>query len=115
MICFDEAQSLTDLTQTNQTQSYLSELLPAIGELRTLPFFSVFVATGRIERLHENPWPLAHWHARSERTQVLKMHIFPPITEVAFDEFAVPAGLDGKWTLDRLASTHHIAHLGRVL
>lgn len=41
--------------------------------------------------------------------------MFPPITEISFDEFAPLVPADGTWTLDRLASTHQISHLGRML
>lgn len=51
----------------------------------------------------------------SNRVQRRVLDLLPPVTEIGFDEFAPRVVADGSWTLDHLASTHHLAHLGRSL
>lgn len=111
VICFDEAHSLTEPVKANQAWTYFSELCGVIREVNTFPFFSAFLSTGGNFR-QSSP---DHVHDPSNRIQVLTRNAFAPITEIAFDEFAIPVSADGTWTLEALASTEYIAHLGRVL
>ncbi|KAA1476428.1 hypothetical protein DENSPDRAFT_510994 [Dentipellis sp. KUC8613] len=62
--------------------------------------------------------PIEGWFC--SRFSAIYIHIpyplpFLPITEIGFDEFADRVADDGTWRLQRLASTYHIAHLGRAL
>lgn len=111
VICFDEANSLTRPIG-RQSYTYFSELRHAFHPLNTLPFFSLFVSTGgQSQEVAPDSWT----YSSSNRVMLQVLNPFPPITEVGFDEFAERVPADGSWTLDRLASTHHIAHLGRSL
>ena len=51
----------------------------------------------------------------STRLQHGAYRLPPPITEVGFDQFAEKVEAVQEWSLERLASTHYIAHLGRAL
>lgn len=83
----------------------------ASRELNSFAFWFLFLSTsGKFHRFSPD-----YVHDPSNRIQVLALNVFAPITEIGFDEFAIPVEADGTWTLERLASTEFIAHLGRVL
>lgn len=110
VFCFDEAHSLTDAIP-GVSYTCFSELRRALRALNFLPFFALFLSTGG-KFHHFSP---DYTFDPSNRIQLEMLNLFPPITEVGLDEFATPVPADGTWTLDRLASTYHICHLGRSL
>ncbi|TFY52771.1 hypothetical protein EVG20_g10410 [Dentipellis fragilis] len=93
VISFDGASSLTQPIR-GEFDSRFPELCDALRSLARFPFFSVFLSTD---------------------PNIPPSCPFPPITETGFDEFADRAADDGSWSLQRLASTYQITHLGRSL
>ncbi|KAI0313064.1 hypothetical protein OF83DRAFT_588998 [Amylostereum chailletii] len=79
------------------------ELLRSLNRIQDLPFFTVFL----LDAVKLRVYPPIRGYS---------MNPFPPIVETGFDEFASRVDVrDRTWTLSSIASTHHIAHLGRSL
>lgn len=110
VICFDEAHRLTDKIP-GVSWTCFSELRRALRVLKPFPFFSLFLSTAGKFHLFSPDY----YYDASNRIQHQILDMFPPITETNFDQFAEKVAVDGSWTLDRVASTHHMAHLGRPL
>ncbi|KAI0310214.1 hypothetical protein OF83DRAFT_1178803 [Amylostereum chailletii] len=109
VLCVDEARQLTERIPWEEWTLF-SELRDPLRQLREEPFFTVFLSTaGDFPLISPNPTPTSSRFPSGLNT-------FNPITEVGFDQFSekVVVG-DSQWTLDRIASTQHIAHLGRAL
>ncbi|KAA1476427.1 hypothetical protein DENSPDRAFT_510988 [Dentipellis sp. KUC8613] len=104
VLCFDDSSALLN-ERTGLPRTCFSELRDALSSLAHIPFFSVFLSAGGNFH-HLTP----HWQA-----YLPQLNSFAPITETGFDEFANRVPNDGTWPLRRLASTHHIAHLGRAV
>ncbi|KAI0310213.1 hypothetical protein OF83DRAFT_1272611 [Amylostereum chailletii] len=111
VICMDEAHKLTDSIHSVEWNRF-TELRRPLRKIRHQPFATVFLSTtGSFHKFSQD-----NADETSSRLRRKKLALFDPITEVGFDQFAVKVLVgDSKWTLDRLASTHHIAHLGRAL
>ena len=110
VICWDESHSLINPVP-NKLWTIFSELQRALRTIKELSFISVFLSTvGKFH--HFSPSPEYDPSARLMHSQ-LKM--LPPITEVCFDQFAKKVDCKEKWELKKVASTHHMAHLGRAL
>jgi hypothetical protein len=109
IICWDESHSLND--QINgQAWTRLSELRRALRKIRDLPIFSVFLSTaGKFDLFPDIQFE------SSNRITSHTLHRFSPITEVGFDEFAAKVSPNGESLLTQVASTDHMAHLGRAL
>ncbi|KAF9011520.1 hypothetical protein BDZ89DRAFT_1167478 [Hymenopellis radicata] len=96
LLSFDSAHNILI-----RAPSLFPELCRALYLIKSAPFWAIFLSTAaKFPRVAPDP------HYR----------LFLPITETGFDQFAerIVSG-DPQWTLDRIASTHHIAHLGRAL
>ncbi|KAF8892397.1 hypothetical protein CPB85DRAFT_245436 [Mucidula mucida] len=105
LLCFDEAHELTA-----STLSRFSELRRALQLIRHLPIWTIFLSTAGKFHLFT---PELHMES-SSRIASKSLHTYPVITETGFDEFAEPVA-SGSKTLSRIASTYHMAHLGRAL
>ncbi|KAI0308934.1 hypothetical protein OF83DRAFT_138866 [Amylostereum chailletii] len=115
VISIDEAHELTNRvggSGKGDTRTLLSQLRYPLPIIKKLPFFTVFLSTsGEVHLFSPDPA-----YNPSDRIRRNKFNQFDPITETGFDEFADKVDVhSGKWTLSRVASTHHIAHLGRSL
>ncbi|KAF8893733.1 hypothetical protein CPB84DRAFT_1732264 [Gymnopilus junonius] len=110
IICWDESHSLTDEIE-GESWTRFSELRRALRTIKDAPIFSVFLSTAGKFHLFS---PDIQFES-SNRITTLVLHRFSPITEVGFDEFAVKVKPNGMSTLTQIASTHHMAHLGRAL
>jgi len=111
VICWDESQSLTEYP-VGERWSIYSELRRALRAILDTSFISIFLSTaGKFHNF--SPSPEYEPSARL-MTHVLEMP--PPITMVGFDEFAEKVDfIKQTWSIDRIASTHHMVHLGRAL
>ncbi|PPR07503.1 hypothetical protein CVT26_013472 [Gymnopilus dilepis] len=110
IICWDESHLLAEQDE-GQPWTYFSALRQTLHKIKDMPIFSVFLSTAVKSHLfspdlQSNP---------SNRMTTLYLHRFSPITEVGFDEFAIKVKANGESKLGEIASTHHIAHLGRAL
>ncbi|KAF8875860.1 hypothetical protein CPB84DRAFT_1796248 [Gymnopilus junonius] len=110
VICWDDANFLNDQIP-NVPWTLFSGLRRALRTIRDFPFFSIFVTTAY--NLEFVPPPPAY--GPSSRISFLVLDPYAPITEVGFDEFASKVDSKGSWTLAQVASTYHMAHLGRPL
>ncbi|TFY71749.1 hypothetical protein EVG20_g1246 [Dentipellis fragilis] len=107
---FDEAHSLTKPIEHKSWTRFL-EIRRGLRALNKMPFFAIFLSTaGKFHHFAPN-----HDFDPSNRIKLLDCDLYVPITEIGFDDFANRISEDGTWHLGRLASTHHIAHLGRAL
>jgi hypothetical protein len=110
VLCWDESHCLVEPVR-NAKWSRFSQLCRALRTLLGVSFVSVFVSTaGKFHYFSPSPA-----FDKSSRLQHGTHRMPPPITEVGFDQFAEKVDAVQEWSLDRLASTHHIAHLGRAL
>ena len=111
VICWDESHSLTEYP-VGERWSIYSELQRALRAILDSSFISIFLSTaGKFHNF--SPSPEYDPCARS-MTHVLEM--LPPITMVGFDEFAERVDfIKEELSLRRIASTHHMVHLGRAL
>ncbi|KAA1471223.1 hypothetical protein DENSPDRAFT_99917 [Dentipellis sp. KUC8613] len=110
VLSFDEAHSLTEPIKYKSWTRF-SELCRGLRAINKMPFFAIFLSTAGKFR----PFSPHHDFDPSNRIRLLDHDLFEPITEVGFDDFAERISEDGTWHLGRLASTYHIAHLGRAL
>lgn len=111
VILWDEAHSLTDEIN-NESWTRFSELRRSLRKIRSQPFFSVFLSTAGKFHLF---LPDTQFEA-SRRISTRTLQLFSPITEVGFDQFAIKVKSTGQLsTLREVASTNHMAHLGRSL
>lgn len=111
LINFDEAHSLTDQIRVGCSWTRFSVLRRALRALNDVPFFTIFLSTaGQFHNFN-----LHREDEVSQRMQDGTLTAFQPITAVGFDQFAERVAIDGTWNLARLASTYHMAHLGRAL
>ncbi|RPD68653.1 hypothetical protein L226DRAFT_617371 [Lentinus tigrinus ALCF2SS1-7] len=116
ILSFDEAHELMpDLTDSDLSQwSRFGELRRALRDIVGLPIFTLFLSTtGKLEQFA--PLPRLSGSAR-----VLSGHfrMFPPIITTPLDALAERFPLrqtTNPWTLDQVASTHHMALLGRPM
>ena len=110
IVCFDEASMLTDQDH-NRARTLFGELRRALRIIRLLPIFTIFVSTvGHLEQV--SPLPQL---APSDRLGYMTLNPFPPIVCTPFDVLYPPTSRDKSWTLKEVASTYHMAHLGRAL
>jgi hypothetical protein len=110
IMCFDDSHMLTNPI-LGQPWTLFSELRHGLRLLVGQPFFSIFLSSA----VKFHPFTPEPQYGPSNRIAMLKYDFFPPITETGFDEFADQVAADGTWSLERLASTRHMAHLGRAL
>lgn len=111
IIDFDEAYPLTEIIEDGEYMlpwTRYSALCRALGCLRGQPFFTVFLSILPNFRAYGEAKPNSQYSRTTS-------YMFSPIVVTPFDAFAEHVSVDGSWTLDRLASTHQIAHLGRSL
>ncbi|KAJ7498537.1 hypothetical protein FB451DRAFT_1982 [Mycena latifolia] len=108
VITFDEANPLTEAVK-GESWTRFSELRRVLRQIRNLPIFTLFLSTGG--NFHQFSPPREN--DPSNRLQRDKFELFPPITEVPFDQFSqiLPSSIP----MDRVASTFQMAHLGRAL
>lgn len=114
VLCFDESHLLPTVIGggAEGAWSRFSVLRRALSTIVELPIFTLFLSTmGNLEQLAPPPPKKA-----SSRLMGRTLATFPPICLTRLDHFApFLKKLDKSWTLNRVASTYHIAHLGRPL
>ena len=110
IISFDESYGLTEplCGQGDDGISFYLELLRAIRQMNVPSFWVLFLATS-------GKFSPDTQYERPDRLAGDFIGTFPPITEIAMDQWAQDVPCDGTWSLDRIASTYNIAHLGRAL
>ncbi|RDX39464.1 hypothetical protein OH76DRAFT_1297907, partial [Lentinus brumalis] len=112
IVSFDEAQMLdeVDTKTTDITWTLFAEVRRCLRIIRELPIFALFLSTvGKLEQF--SPPPQLDSSARIVQT-VLRP--FEPIVVTPLDVSA--QRITGKvWTLEEVASTYHMVHLGRPL
>lgn len=114
IISFDESHGLTDTLRERGDDgvSFYPELRRAIRQMRRTPsLWVLFLATSGKFHLFSPD----RQYERSDRLVKDLLRTFPPITEVEMDKWAQHVPCDGTWSLDRIASTYNISHLGRAL
>ena len=111
IICWDESHGLTECPE-DQEWSVYSELRRALRAILESSILSIFLSTaGKFHKF--SPTPEAEPSARAFKRG---FSMLPPITAVGFDQFAEKVdSLKQEWSLQRIASTHYMAHLGRAL
>ncbi|RPD71010.1 hypothetical protein L226DRAFT_513675 [Lentinus tigrinus ALCF2SS1-7] len=110
VLCFDEAHMLTEHRDAMTTVTLFEVIRRALHIIRRLPFFTLFVSTvANVE--HFPPTPPLHSSSR------LRRHLppFEPIVWTPLDVLAQRMSRDSSFTLAQVASTYHMAHLGRPL
>ncbi|KAK2459288.1 hypothetical protein APHAL10511_008709 [Amanita phalloides] len=113
VICWDESHSLTQCAE-GQRWSIYSELLRALHTIIESSFISIFLSTaGNFYNFF--PRPRLEYEP-SARVMAHPLEMLPPITTVGFDQFSEKVDfIEDEWSLSRIASTHHMVHLGRAL
>ena len=110
VLCWDESHCLVEPVR-GAKWSRFSQLRRVLRTLLNVSFVSIFLSTaGKFH--YFSPSPATEM---STRLQHGAYRLPPPITEVGFDQFAEKVEAVQEWSLERLASTHYIAHLGRAL
>jgi hypothetical protein len=110
VLCWDESHSLVEPV-LNARWTRFSQLRRALRTILHVSFISIFLSTaGKFH--YFSPSPECDPSARLMHEE---LRMLPPITEVSFDQFAEKVDFVEEWPLARIASTHHIAHLGRAL
>ncbi len=111
LLCFDESHDLIE--NGARDPSPFSELRRALRLVRYVPIWTIFISAA--EKFHSFA-PYSYHPLDPSARITAEVKTYPPITETGFDEFAehVVSG-DPQSTLCRIASTHHMAHLGRAL
>ncbi|KAI9066890.1 hypothetical protein FKP32DRAFT_324631 [Trametes sanguinea] len=111
ILCFDEAQLLTGGARRHSGMSLFSDVRHALRLVSQLPIFALFLSTvGKLEQF--SPPPPLKGSARVFQRQLVP---YPPITWAPIDALAARITNNKVWTLTEVASTYHIAHLGRPL
>lgn len=112
ILCFDEAQKLTEpIRNTYWTRFF--ELARALRIIVEYPIFTLFLSTvGKVDQF--SPLPEL---GPSSRIAPRQYDMFPPIVTTPYDILSdkFPLKPSSAWTLKRVASTYHMAHLGRPL
>lgn len=111
VICWDESHSLINPVP-GETWTRFSELRRTLRTIKHLSIISVFLSTAW--KFHSfSPSPEVD---PSMRIMTRRFKMLPPITEVGLDQFAEKVDcITKQWTLQSIASTYHIVHLGRAL
>ncbi|KAH9911485.1 uncharacterized protein B0H18DRAFT_358315 [Fomitopsis serialis] len=110
ILCFDESHMLTKTQARDDDWTRFSELRRSLHMICTLPIFTLFLSTmGKVEQFA--PFPQQE---RSGRIVGRELEVFPPIVLTPFDVFAEHVS-GPECTLQRVASTQYMAHLGRPL
>lgn len=111
VLCWDESHSLVEPVR-NAKWTRFSQLRCALRTLLHASFISIFLSTaGKFHYFSPSPE-----YDPSARLMYEELRMLPPITEVSFDQFAEKVDcVKEVWPLERIASTHQIAHLGRAL
>ncbi|KAK2467680.1 hypothetical protein APHAL10511_000274 [Amanita phalloides] len=109
VICWDDSHRLTQCAE-GQRWSICSELRRTLRTIIDLSFISVFLSTaGKFYNFSPS-------FEYEPSARVMTLGMLPPITTVGFDQFAEKVDfIKYEWSLSRIASTHHIVHLGRAL
>ncbi|OSC98159.1 hypothetical protein PYCCODRAFT_1439492 [Trametes coccinea BRFM310] len=111
ILCFDEAQLFTRCDSIDAEVTLLPDVQRALRLIRALPIFALFLSTViTVENVSPPP-------QISSSERLLRPHDVPfrPIVWTPIDVLAARITNDKVWTLTEVASTHHIAHLGRPL
>lgn len=113
VLCFDESHVLTEATGEG-TPTRFTVLRRALRTIVDLPIFSLFLSTipGKLDQFASLPQK-----EPSSRLISMLLKTFPPICYTKLESLAPRLTNDPKkpWTLSQVASTYHIAHLGRPL
>ncbi|KAL7278890.1 hypothetical protein ACG7TL_006721 [Trametes sanguinea] len=111
VLCFDEAQLLTRGGTLDSQATLFPDVRRALRLVRTYPILALFLSTaGNLEQFS----PPSQLES-SDRIVRLELVPLEPIVWTPFDVFARRITKDKVWTLTEVASTNHIAHLGRPL
>ncbi|KAI9057967.1 hypothetical protein FKP32DRAFT_1289000, partial [Trametes sanguinea] len=111
VLYFDEAQLLTRSGTLDSQATLFPDVRRALRLVRTHPIFALFLSTvGKLEQFS----PPSQLES-SDRIVRLELVPLEPIVWTPFDVFARRITKDKVWTLAEVASTDHIAHLGRPL
>ncbi|KAI0773477.1 hypothetical protein C8Q74DRAFT_1217582 [Fomes fomentarius] len=112
LLCFDGAFKLSDADSRIWTR--FSALTRALHVVVNQPVFSIFLSTMGDARTLSQPELSASSRTATTLQSQSEQCKVPPILFTTFDVFS--RKLSGnKWTLRQVASTSHIAHLGRPL
>ncbi|TFK79479.1 hypothetical protein K466DRAFT_592374 [Polyporus arcularius HHB13444] len=113
IVSFDEAQMLdeVDTKTTDTTWTLFAEVRRCLRIIRELPIFALFLSTvGKLEQF--SPPPQLGSSTRIVRTE---LRPFEPIVVTPLDVLAQRITGKKVWTLEEVASTYHMVHLGRPL
>ncbi|CDO68158.1 hypothetical protein BN946_scf184938.g10 [Trametes cinnabarina] len=108
---FDEAQLFNRGGTLDSQAALFPDVRRALCPIRRLPMFTLFLSfMGKLEQLSP-PTQL------ESSDRILRLELVPlePIVWTPFAVFARRITKDKVWTLTEVASTNHIAHLGRPL
>ena len=110
VLCWDESHCLVEPVLGARWTRF-SQLRRALRIILPFSYISIFLSTaGKFHQFSPSPE-----FESSNRVIFGEFKMLPPITEVSFDQFAEKVDYTKGWSLARVASTHHIAHLGRAL
>ena len=113
ILCFDEAQLLTTRDDSGPLDrlTLFAQVRRALHIIRTLPVFALFLSTEcKLEEFSTSPQMDS-----SARIVHDNLTPFAPIVWTPLDVLAQRITKDKVWTLREVASTYHMAHLGRPL
>ncbi|KAF8264913.1 hypothetical protein EI94DRAFT_409046 [Lactarius quietus] len=106
ILAFDDADVLAGIRV--KEGSFLSELIRALGTVSDLPIFSLFLSTSA------NLLPPVKSTPFGALNSDVDLPLYPPITEISFDDLAFPA-VEDTLTLNQVTEDKWIMHLGRPL
>jgi hypothetical protein len=109
---FDEAHTMAAWPKDPEADwSNFSELRRTLRSLKSLSLFSLFLSnTGKINQFVPSPRM-----DRSTRIMRRLLLLFPPFTDLGFDQLAKKVALDGRLKIDDITSDNFIAHFGRPM
>ncbi|KAI0806787.1 hypothetical protein C8Q74DRAFT_1362378 [Fomes fomentarius] len=116
VLCFDESHLLHTTPYGPHNWTPFTVLRRVLHTIVNLPIFTLFVSTmGKLEQF--SPLSLVPKAPSSRLMGQPELETYRPFCLTSFDQFApsMTKVLDIPWTLNQVASTYHIAHLGRPL
>ncbi|KAJ2918864.1 hypothetical protein MD484_g1531, partial [Candolleomyces efflorescens] len=112
VLSFDEAHELGARAPTQTSRqgiTVLSQIIEGLRSVRALNIMGLFLSTS-VKCTHIAP---ELQHEPSSRVANDERSMLPPITELGFDQFALP--LDDPPTLKHVTTAQYVSHLGRPL
>ena len=111
ILALDEAHSLTDVVDPQESWTAFSELRRALRSLNEYRLFSLFLSTtGKMSQFTS-----AKKDDSSTRVQLGELILIMPFTDLGFDQLASKIASDGSFFLEDVASIEHMVTLGRPM